>query len=261
MWGCAPVSEREARATSDGTGPLRVAYVMSRFPKLTETFILFEMIAVERQGVAVELFPLLRERTSTIHPEASALVDRARFLPFLSWSIVKSQLWFLRHRPRRYLRTIGAIVRGTWRSPNFLLGGLGILPKVAHAARLMRAMGVDHVHCHFANHPAMAGLDHPPARGPPLQLHGTRLRPARRSADALREGIRRQVRRGHLGRQPSGHRARNARPPWPIGSRSSIAAWTHPCSGPPLSRTSAGWPASARATGPWKSWRSAPSTR
>jgi glycosyltransferase involved in cell wall biosynthesis len=130
---------------------------MSRFPKLTETFILFEMLAVERQGVAIELFPLLREKTTTMHPEALPLVDRARYLPFLSWAILKSQLWFLRHRPRRYLRTVGAIVRGTWGSPNFLIGGLGILPKVAHAARLMRAAGVDHVHCHFANHPAMAG--------------------------------------------------------------------------------------------------------
>lgn len=152
------MSDSDARATAGQGRPLRVAYVMSRFPKLTETFILFEMLAVERQGVGVELFPLLRERTTTIHPEAKALVDRARFLPFLSWPILKSQLWFLRHRPRRYLRTIGAIVRGTWRSPNFFLGGLGILPKVAHAARLMRSAGVDHVHCHFANHPAMAGL-------------------------------------------------------------------------------------------------------
>jgi colanic acid/amylovoran biosynthesis glycosyltransferase len=158
MPGCAPVPEEGARSTPGQGEPLRVAYVMSRFPKLTETFILFEMLAVERQGVTVELFPLLRERTSTIHPEAMVLMDRARFLPFLSWSIVKSQLWFLRYRPSRYLRTIGAIIRGTWRSPNFLLGGLGILPKVAHAARLMRAVGVDHVHCHFANHPAMAGL-------------------------------------------------------------------------------------------------------
>jgi glycosyltransferase involved in cell wall biosynthesis len=92
-----------------------------------------------------------------VHPEAAPLVDRARFLPFLSWSIVQSQIWFLRHRPRRYLRTIGQVVRGTWGSPNFLIGGLAILPKVAHAARLMRAAGVDHVHCHFANHPALAG--------------------------------------------------------------------------------------------------------
>lgn len=130
---------------------------MSRFPKLTETFILFEMLAVERRGVSIELFPLLRERTTRMHPEAAPLVERARFLPFLSWPILRSQLWFLRHRPRRYLRTIGEIIRGTWGSPNFLLGGLGILPKVAHAARLMRDAGVDHVHCHFANHPALAG--------------------------------------------------------------------------------------------------------
>ena len=130
---------------------------MSRFPKLTETFVLFEMLAVERAGVAIELYPLLRERTTTMHPEAAPLVARARYLPFLSWSIVKSQLWFLRHRPRRYVGTIVAIVRGTWSSPNFLIGGLGILPKVAHAARMMRAQGIDHVHCHFANHPAMAG--------------------------------------------------------------------------------------------------------
>jgi hypothetical protein len=34
---------------------------MSRFPKLTETFILDELVAVDRQGLRVELFPLLRE--------------------------------------------------------------------------------------------------------------------------------------------------------------------------------------------------------
>ena len=39
-------------------GKLKVAYIMSRFPKLTETFVLFEMVAVERQGVQIELYPL-----------------------------------------------------------------------------------------------------------------------------------------------------------------------------------------------------------
>ncbi len=151
------MTEDAARGARSPSGSLRVAYVMSRFPKLTETFILFEMLAVERAGVSIELYPLLRERTTTMHDEARPLVERAHYLPFVSWPIVKTQLWFLRHRPRRYLGTIAAIVRGTWRSPNFLIGGLGILPKVAHAARLMRASGIDHVHCHFANHPAMAG--------------------------------------------------------------------------------------------------------
>lgn len=138
--------------------PLRIAYVMSRFPKLTETFVLFEILAVEATGAEVELFPLLRERTSTMHPEARPLVDRARYLPFLSAAIVGSQLWFLRHRPRRYLRTVATVLFGTLRSPNFFLGALGILPKTVHAARLMTDLGVDHVHCHFANHPALAGF-------------------------------------------------------------------------------------------------------
>ncbi|MCJ7710000.1 MAG: glycosyltransferase, partial [Chloroflexi bacterium] len=137
--------------------PLRIAYVMSRFPKLTETFVLFEMLAVEAAGAEVEVFPLLRERATAMHPEARPLVDRARYLPFLSPEIIRSQLWFLRHRPRRYLRTVAFVLLGTLRSPNFFLGALGILPKTAHAARLMTDLGVDHVHCHFANHPALAG--------------------------------------------------------------------------------------------------------
>ncbi len=136
---------------------LRVGYVMSRFPKLTETFVLFEMAAVERQGVEIRLFPLLRQREATMHPEAAPYVARATYLPFVSGAILASQWHFLRRSPRRYLGTLGAMLSGTWRSPNFLLGGIGIFPKVAHAARLMERDGVDHVHCHFATHPALAG--------------------------------------------------------------------------------------------------------
>lgn len=145
---------------SGGFEQLRVAYVMSRFPKLTETFILREMVAMERLGVRIELYPLLRERTSVMQPAARDYVSRAEYLPFLSWQIVRSQAYWLRDRGRRrrYLRALFDVIGGTWRSPNFLLGGLGIFPKVAHAARKMAADGVVHVHCHFANHPAMAGF-------------------------------------------------------------------------------------------------------
>ena len=131
---------------------------MSRFPKLTETFVLFEMIAVERQGAEIRLFPLLHEHEASMHPEAAPYVARATYLPFLSPAILASQWHFLRRSPRRYLGTLGAVLRGTWRSPNFFLGGIGIFPKVAHAARLMERDGVRHVHCHFATHPALAGF-------------------------------------------------------------------------------------------------------
>jgi glycosyltransferase involved in cell wall biosynthesis/peptidoglycan/xylan/chitin deacetylase (PgdA/CDA1 family) len=138
--------------------PARVAYVMSRFPKLTETFVLGEVLALERRGVPVDLYPLLRERAPVVHPEAARLVARARYEPFLSPAILVSQLVWLRRRPSAYLRAWRDVLAGTWGSPNFFVGAIGCFPKVAHAARRMQAEGVTHVHCHFANHPAVAGL-------------------------------------------------------------------------------------------------------
>jgi colanic acid/amylovoran biosynthesis glycosyltransferase len=135
-----------------------VAYIMSRFPKLTETFVLDELVAVDRQGVRIELFPLLRERAEIVHPEALPWMERAHYLPFLSPAILRSNMRFLVRHPRRYLGTLAAMIRGTAGSLNFLVGGIGIFPKVVHAASQMSALGVRHVHCHFATHPALAGF-------------------------------------------------------------------------------------------------------
>jgi glycosyltransferase involved in cell wall biosynthesis len=168
---------------------LRVAYVMSRFPKLTETFILREILAMEALGHRVDVFPLMRERASVVQPRAAAVVERATYLPFVSPAIIASQVHWLRRRPRAYLGLVRDIVRGGWGSPNYLFGGLAILPKVAHAARLMAAADTDHVHCHFANHPATAGLIVHRLTGLPFSFtaHGSDLH---RDRHLLREKVR-----------------------------------------------------------------------
>jgi colanic acid/amylovoran biosynthesis glycosyltransferase len=137
---------------------LRVAYVMSRFPKLTETFVLNEILAVERQGVAVDIYPLLRERQDVLQPGAAELVARAHYTPFMSRAILRSQLWGLRRGLRAYLGAFVTAVRETWRSPRFLVGALAYFPKAVHLARLISDAGAGHVHCHFANHPALVGF-------------------------------------------------------------------------------------------------------
>lgn len=144
--------------TPVGGGAPRVAYVMSRFPKLTETFILFEMIAVEEAGAAVELFPLLHEREPISHAEAHPFIARAHYHPFLSGAILAANGRALRRSPRRYFGALWEVLRGTWGSANFFIGGIGIFPKVVRMAEEMLAAGVDHVHCHFASHPTVAGL-------------------------------------------------------------------------------------------------------
>ena len=150
------MSAASARGTDGyGTAP-RVAYLMSRFPKLSETFVLYEILALEESGVEVQVYPLLRHREAVIHPEAQRLMGRVRYQPFLSGSILRANLRALLTRPGPYVRTVWGALRGTVRSRNFFFGALGILPKTVRAALQMEAEGVRHVHAHFATHPALA---------------------------------------------------------------------------------------------------------
>ena len=137
-----------------GRAAPRVAYVVSRFPKLSETFVLYEILAVEAAGVPVELYPLQRERARTLHPEARRLVERAHFAPLLSLAILRSHAHYLRRRPRAYLRALFDLVRCNFGSARYLGGALAFFPKAVHFARQMSEAGVEHVHAHFASHPA-----------------------------------------------------------------------------------------------------------
>ena len=141
-------------------------------------------------------------------PAGGRAVGRARPLPAVpvAGRSCASQWHFLRdrRRRRRYLRALrrhARAARGGARTS--CVGGIGIFPKVAHAARPMSAEGVDHVHCHFANHPALAGWLIHRLTGHPVQLHGPRLRPPRRPDDAADQGRRGRLRRDDLARQPA----------------------------------------------------------
>jgi glycosyltransferase involved in cell wall biosynthesis/peptidoglycan/xylan/chitin deacetylase (PgdA/CDA1 family) len=178
------VLARARRPTPSATAGERpaVAYVMSRFPKISETFILTEIVSLERRGVRVEVYPLLRERPACVHPEAAEIAGRAHYLPFLSPAVLASQLYWLGRCPRAYLGALRDVATGTFGSLNFLAGGLAVFPKVAHAARLMQSSGVVHVHCHFASHPALAGLVIHRLTGLPFSFtgHGSDLHVERR---------------------------------------------------------------------------------
>ena len=161
----------------------KVAYIVSRFPKITETFILYEILAMEKQGIQVEIYPLLRARNTAthpegasmlqklverartqkdnpvvMHPEAVPLVDRANYQSFLSWPILRAHLSYLRRKPRAYLGTLWTLLRANFGSMNYFIGALGIFPKSLYFAELMEAAGITHVHAHFANHPAAAAF-------------------------------------------------------------------------------------------------------
>jgi colanic acid/amylovoran biosynthesis glycosyltransferase len=170
---------------SDGDGAPRVAFIMSRFPKLTETFILYEILALEQVGLRTEVYPLLRHRQEVAHPEAAQVVARAHYRPFVSLPILRANWHYLRHRPSAYVRMVLEVLRGTFGSVNFFVGGLGILPKAVRFAYEMERSGITHVHAHFATHPTVAALIIHRLTGIPYSFtaHGSDLHVDRRMLD------------------------------------------------------------------------------
>lgn len=134
----------------------RVAYVMSRFPTVTETFILREMNELERQGWEVGLFPLILERPSVVHPDARPWSARARRAGPLSRAALRAHARYLRRRPRDLLSVWGRVLQAHVREPEVLLRALAMLPVSVAMADEVERRGYRHVHAHFATYPLLA---------------------------------------------------------------------------------------------------------
>jgi colanic acid/amylovoran biosynthesis glycosyltransferase len=129
---------------------LKVAYILSRFPKLTETFILREMYWLPESGIEVHIFSLLNPLPTPVHQQAEELMPNVHYSPFfLSWSLILAQFHFIFRSPVGYLRALLRAIWQTYREPLVLLRVLLLFPKSVYFARQMEDLGVDHVHAHF----------------------------------------------------------------------------------------------------------------
>jgi colanic acid/amylovoran biosynthesis glycosyltransferase len=135
--------------------PTKIAYTMSRFPKLSETFVLYEILELERQGIRVEVFPLIREKEQVVHAEAQPIVARAHYSKPNDAKVLASHRYWLSKKPGVYTRLWFDVVRGNIRSPKFLSRAMIVMLQGAWFAQQMEALGVEHVHAHFATHPAL----------------------------------------------------------------------------------------------------------
>ncbi len=145
----------EAAGRGGGSG-LRppVAVLLSRFPLVTETFILREIDELERQGQPVRLVPLLPGDEAVVHPEARPWIERALTTPFLSAAIAGAAWRRLRRDRRRTLALLARLLAGCRRSPGVLLRTLALFPKALYLAERLAAEGIGHLHAHFATYPA-----------------------------------------------------------------------------------------------------------
>ena len=137
----------------------RLAYLLSQFPELHETFILRELAGLRRRGVAVTVYSLKTCRDDIIHPEVEDLGAIVVTCPFvLSWAVWAAQLVWLVRRPRRYLGALWWALWGQRRCPREALKSAFAFPKVIRFADHLHRRAIDHVHAHWMTQPATAAV-------------------------------------------------------------------------------------------------------
>jgi len=133
---------------------VNLAYVVSRFPVASETFIVRELNALEDEHrVDVALLALFAATHPFVHPEAARWMSRVRRVdgPFGAAALVS---WLVR-RPFVTVSILAEVVRAYAGRPKLLVRALATVPLAcAHALRVERA-GLRHVHAHFATYPAL----------------------------------------------------------------------------------------------------------
>jgi glycosyltransferase involved in cell wall biosynthesis len=134
---------------------VKVAYLVSRFPVATETFIVRELNAVQTEMDApVELFSLFPPKAKFVHPAAAPWVPRLRQAGVRS--TLRGVAWALTTRPRQLAAVVARTARAYGGSPrHFPRSLLTVLIATGHAREALR-LRVDHVHAHWANYPALA---------------------------------------------------------------------------------------------------------
>jgi colanic acid/amylovoran biosynthesis glycosyltransferase len=134
--------------------PPVVLYVASRFPKVTETFVVNEWLALSER-FQMEFAALRRTREAPVHPESRRAMARVRFLDAFHPQTVAAHAFWIARRPRAYLSVLADVLRGSLRvSVPEAAKATVVFAEAAALARIAVRDGVAHVHAHFANHPA-----------------------------------------------------------------------------------------------------------
>jgi glycosyltransferase involved in cell wall biosynthesis len=152
------MSEPTSTAAAVGSAP-RVAYLINQYPKVSHSFIRREILAVERQGVAIERFALRGWDEPIV--DAQDVSERAKTRYVLQGGVAALVLATLRAAvaaPRRFLQAWWLATRMSRKSDRPLPVHWVYLAEACVLARWLQAAQVSHLHAHFGTNPAEVAM-------------------------------------------------------------------------------------------------------
>ncbi|MDH3686183.1 MAG: glycosyltransferase [Myxococcales bacterium] len=137
---------------------MQLAVLTSQYPAASHTFIRREIAELRRRGVSVDVFSIRESSFGAAAVDDADARETWYVLPVGPGRLAAAHLWALARGPRAWCRAFGAAL--TQRRPGLrgLLWSCFYFAEAMVLAREFDRRGIDHLHNHFADGAATAGM-------------------------------------------------------------------------------------------------------
>lgn len=135
---------------------MRLAYLLKKFPRLSETFVLNEILGQEENGLDVSVFSRRAPDDEPRHPQLERLRAAVEVMPSPRGIDPWTALFAAQQEVPDLLTKVEGLIAGNreWgheRFPNLIAEALWLLVRT-------RELGIEHVHVHFATDSAVTAM-------------------------------------------------------------------------------------------------------
>lgn len=163
---------------------MRIAYVSSVYPSVSQRFIVREVNALRARGVEIGLFSIRRALPSeVVGPEAQGdAAETTWLIPPRVAAVVASFVWAVTTRPIRLIQTFARAVGGRRMLLAERLRWIAYFIEAVLLARHLVRGRFEHLHCHFGNAGSSAAMlaAHIAGLSFSITCHGSELRDVQR---------------------------------------------------------------------------------
>ncbi|HEX9370510.1 MAG TPA: glycosyltransferase [Roseiflexaceae bacterium] len=146
----------------------RIGYIIRSYPRLSQTFIVNEILALEELGQQLHLFPIADPREPIVQAQVAAVRAPVDYLEQATRrgraAILAEHLRAALESPARYLRTLRYVARRKDLDEGYTTASrYECFAQAVYLARLLRREAragrpIAHLHAHFAHDPALVAL-------------------------------------------------------------------------------------------------------
>jgi glycosyltransferase involved in cell wall biosynthesis len=146
----------------------RIGYIIRSYPRLSQTFILNEILALEELGARLHLFPITDPREPVVQAQAAEVRAPVEYLDQASkpgrMANLAAHLRAALVAPKRYAKTLTYVLRHKELDQGYTAASRWeCFAEALHLARRLRQMRsagqpLDHLHAHFAHDPTLIAL-------------------------------------------------------------------------------------------------------